>query len=55
LDWLKRAAASSAPFVPPAPNPSVDSVERKMREVDVDGGRGGGTLGRGRGSRRDAR
>ena len=55
LDWLKRAAASSAPFVPPAPNSSVDSVERGMREVSVDGGRGGGTLGRGRGSRREKR
>lgn len=41
LDWLKRAASSSAPFVPPAPNSSTDSVE-----VGVDGGRGGG---RGRG------
>ena len=42
LDWLKRAASSSAPFVPSAPNSSTDSVE-----VGVDGGRGGG---RGRGS-----
>ena len=42
LDWLKRAASSSAPFVPSAPNSSTDSVE-----VGVDGGREGG---RGRGS-----
>ena len=42
LDWLKRAASSSAPFVPSAPNSSTDSVK-----VGVDGGRGGG---RGRGS-----
>ena len=42
LDWLKRAASSSAPFVPSAPNSSTDSVE-----VGVDGGREGGT---GRGS-----
>ena len=34
LDWLKRAASSSAPFVPSAPNSSTDSVE-----VGVDGGR----------------
>jgi hypothetical protein len=49
LDWLKRAAASSTPFAPPAPNP-VDSIERGVREVSIEGGRGkaGGRGGRGR-------
>ena len=48
LDWLKRAAASSTPFAPPAPNP-VDSIERGVREVSIEGGRGkaGGRGGRG--------
>jgi hypothetical protein len=49
LDWLKRAAASSTPFAPPAPNP-MDSIERGVREVSIEGGRGkaGGRGGRGR-------
>jgi hypothetical protein len=48
LDWLKRAAASSTPFAPPAPNP-MDSIERGVREVSIEGGRGkaGGRGGRG--------
>ena len=49
LDWLKRAAASSTPFAPPAPNP-IDSIERGVREVSIEGGRGkaGGRVGKGR-------
>ena len=61
LDWLKRAAASSTPFAPPAPNP-VDSIERGVREVSIEGGRGkagsrggrGRKGGRGRGAGPDA-